>query len=470
MNESSHRLPEAFVRSVKEQFTHAEAEMLLDSILKKGDPPVSIHLNTRKTQSRPDLEAVSWSSDGYYLNERPIFTQDPLFHAGAYYVQEASSMIIGKVFEQTRQEHSIRILDLCASPGGKSTQLLAKMNDGDLLVANDVVRSRARILMENMVKWGSDQVVITNNDPGDFAPLEGFFDFVLIDAPCSGEGMFRKDPSAVDQWSPENVTLCCGRQKRIIADSWECLAEDGILVYSTCTFNTSENEEILSWLITNYEVESVPVSVEDVHGILSYEVGSHTGYKMLPGLVKGEGFCFFAVKKANGPSRRILSGGKPGKSRALKWRASGLIDPHSFYGYEQNGLVFATRKIQEIEALRKHLTIIRSAVLIGELKKDKLIPSHELALSQVLDMRCWPSITLTYEQALTYLMRETFEITNTEKGFNLLLFYDLPLGWINHLGNRFNSLYPSGWRIQRDFRNYQSFSVADFIPGESFSA
>lgn len=464
MSDTQH-LPESFIRSVREQLPTAEANAFLQAIA-EGAPPVSIQLNYKKLPVRLNQDPVLWSEHAYYLDERPVFTSDPLFHAGAYYVQEASSMIIGEVFDQIRADHPVRILDLCAAPGGKSIQLLSRLREGDLLVANDVVNSRARILMENLVKWGSDQVMISNNDPQDFNRLTGFFDVLLIDAPCSGEGMFRKDANAINEWSAEHVDLCCGRQKRIIADAWNSLAEDGVLIYATCTFNKRENEEILNWLITSYQVVPIAVSIA-VDGIISYECGLFSGFKMLPGLVRGEGFCFFVVRKKEGPARWEAKSGKKAAKKAsgrpFREAVKGIRSLEQQQFYERDGSVFITSFYPLLDELSAKLKLIRSGILVGEIKQGKLIPSHELALNEILDREQWPWMSLDFHQSLNFLMKEPFELPLAERGFNLLCFNKLPLGWINHLGNRFNSLYPSGWRIQRDYRNEAPFTILDYM-------
>ena len=223
------------------------------------EPPVSIRLNPGKpvpiSRLFPDEQIglpVSWCESAYYLKSRPVFTLDPCLHSGTYYVQEASSMFLYHIFGQILPAHPVRVLDLCAAPGGKSTLIASRLSSGSLLVANEVIRSRAGILKENMIKWGTSHVVVTNNDPADFHHLKGAFDIIVVDAPCSGEGMFRKDPGAIQEWNESNLQLCSERQQRILADIWPCLKPSGFLVYSTCTYNPGENEAILERLIRKY--------------------------------------------------------------------------------------------------------------------------------------------------------------------------------------------------------------------------
>ena len=231
------------------------------------EPPVSIRLNPGKpvpiSRLFPDEQIglpVSWCESAYYLKSRPVFTLDPCLHSGTYYVQEASSMFLYHIFGQILPAHPVRVLDLCAAPGGKSTLIASRLSSGSLLVANEVIRSRAGILKENMIKWGTSHVVVTNNDPADFHHLKGAFDIIVVDAPCSGEGMFRKDPGAIQEWNESNLQLCSERQQRILADIWPCLKPGGFLVYSTCTYNPGENEAILERLIRKYGARSIEIA------------------------------------------------------------------------------------------------------------------------------------------------------------------------------------------------------------------
>lgn len=449
-------LPEEFIRHTT-SLLGPEASKVLATI-EAHEPPVSLRLNTGKLTTKPTLQPVRWASDAYYLPERPTFTQDPWFHAGAYYVQEASSMMLEQAIRQTRTEAPMRVLDLCAAPGGKSTHLLSILRAEDLLVANEVIQARARILHENLTKWGRANAFVTCDDPSSFASLAGFFDMVVIDAPCSGEGMFRKDPAAITEWSPEHVGLCADRQRRILSDAWDALAYDGVLVYSTCTFNTQENEQILEWLLNEFSAEPIPIKTQQEWGTRQFSE-QPIGQKMLPGLVDGEGYCFFALRKKSGSDRweaaqlsRRKARKQRGKTPAKPPEVKGLkgADHLSIMSFDQ--ALVATAFPQELEALKKHIRVVKSGVLLGEQKKNKLVPAHEFALSELLTGGSYPAINLTYEQALSYLMKDPFDLT-ADRGFQLVQYEGQPLGWINHLGNRFNNLYPANWRIQKDFRH-----------------
>ena len=247
-------------------------------------PPTSVRVND-KIAYQPSSENVAWCKSGYYLDERPLFTADPLFHAGVYYVQEASSMFLEQAVKQYFPMADT-VLDLCAAPGGKSTLLSQTLAESSLLVSNEIIRSRAYILAENLIKWGNPNVVVTNNEPKDFAILGGFFDAIVIDAPCSGEGMFRKDAGAVEEWSEYNVTLCAARQTEIVSSVWDALKTDGILVYSTCTFNREENEENVQWICNELGAEVLSIDLQGNSDITK----SDFGYRFYPHKTKGEGF------------------------------------------------------------------------------------------------------------------------------------------------------------------------------------
>src|SRR5690349_20465104 len=240
---------------------------------------------------------VPWCEEGYYLKTRPSFTLDPLLHAGAYYVQEASSMFLWNVLEETvgKNHDALKVLDLCAAPGGKSTLLASYFKDA-LIVSNEVIKSRAAILVENITKWGSDNVVVTNNDPKDFSSLQNYFDVIVVDAPCSGSGLFRKDPEAIEEWSEENVLLCSQRQQRFVADAFPTLKKDGILIYSTCSYSEEEDEDILDWMMEHFSIDNLQLTVDNEWKIVEVQSEKHKayGYRFFPHKVKGEGF-FIAV-------------------------------------------------------------------------------------------------------------------------------------------------------------------------------
>jgi len=265
-----------------------------------AESPTSIRLNPFKPSTIKGHEKVAWCTEGYYLNSRPSFTFDPLFHAGCYYVQEASSMFISHIlYYINKEDDSIKVLDLCAAPGGKSTLISSALKENDLLVANEIIKTRVPVLTDNLTRWGTANTIVSNNDPKDFGKVKGFFDIILVDAPCSGSGMFRKDPNAMNEWSEANVNLCHQRQERILADVYPALKEDGYLIYSTCSYSMEENEDILDWLCNEFDLESIRIPVKDDWGIVESQSSQNKawGYRFYPDKVKGEGLFAACLKK-----------------------------------------------------------------------------------------------------------------------------------------------------------------------------
>jgi len=305
-------LPLDFVTNIG-QIPNCDHQKLLESLV--TEPAVSIRVNLHKkalTTFTNELELIPWCKDGFYMKERPVFTLDPLFHAGAYYVQEASSMIVGHAFSQLFPEtKNLRILDSCAAPGGKSTQLVSLLDDSSLLISNEIMRNRAMILSENMQKWGQSNVVVTNGDPKLLGNIPGYFDAMIIDAPCSGEGMFRKDETAVKEWSLANVAMCVQRQKQIVGDLWNSLKENGVIFYSTCTFNTNENEELARWICEEFGAESIKISIDESWGITPVELTGIHSLRCFPYKCKGEGFSLMVLRKtASSEKHKTVTKGK----------------------------------------------------------------------------------------------------------------------------------------------------------------
>jgi 16S rRNA C967 or C1407 C5-methylase (RsmB/RsmF family)/NOL1/NOP2/fmu family ribosome biogenesis protein len=400
-------------------------------------------------------EKVPWSWHGYYLSQRPSFTLDPLFHAGTYYVQEASSMFLEEVLKQTVDlTKPLRILDLCAAPGGKSTLIQSLINSKSLLVSNEVIKSRVNILTENIIKWGADNVIVTNNDPKDLLRVENYFDVIVIDAPCSGSGLFRKEPDAINEWSEENVNLCNQRQQRIIADAMPALKQNGVLIYSTCSYSKEEDEDILDQMITEFELNSIRLQPDQNWNIVETisEKANGYGYRFYPDKVKGEGFFITAVQKKNGndfyfPRSKKTNSEKLTKNEEAivrKW----ISDNADVVFFKKNEFVYAlpSNLLDDLNFLRSSLYIKKAGVLLGKIAHDELIPDHELALSNIINGEI-QSIDLTKEQALNYLRKEEIKIETNLKGWCVVKYEDQNLGWIKILQNRINNYYPSEWRI-----------------------
>ena len=422
-------------------------------------PATTIRINRTKYEGKPDLKTVDFCETGYFVPVRPVFTIDPFIHSGVYYVQESSSMFLEQALKKIVNRPDMKVLDLCAAPGGKSTHLASLLPTDSLLVSNDVIRSRGQILSENLKKWGSPNVIVTNNDPHDFQRLLGFFDVVLIDAPCSGEGLFRRDENAVQEWSPDNAQLCAQRQQRILADVWPTLREGGVLIYSTCTFNPAENEENIQWLSEFAAIEPVSLDISDHWGITVTNAGGFPCYRFYPHKVSGEGLFMAVVRKAGGdgqPQQKKIKDNPLLASKAEKGMARVLFndDRLDVLRFEDALLSFPATALPELLQIKNNLRIIHAGVKIGEIKQKDLLPAHELALSSILDRSAFPEIDLTIEDALRFLKRDDISLQSAERGWNLITYRKIPLGWVKNLGNRFNSAFPKEWRIR--------MSVAEF--------
>lgn len=420
------KIPEAFERRMALRADFVEFKKALSE-----DAITSIRINNHKKTSITGLP-VPWCSAGIYLPERPVFTLDPNFHAGAYYVQEASSMFLEQaVGASVDLSKPLRVLDLCAAPGGKSTHLLQLISKESLLVSNEVIRTRAVTLSENIQKWGKANVIVTNNDPKDFTVLSGYFDLIVVDAPCSGEGLFRKDEASVEEWSEENANLCALRQRRILSDVWPSLKENGVLIYCTCTYNEAENEDNVKWLSEQKDVELIDLP-------LFPGIEKTTGYRLMPHKVKGEGFFIAAVRKRSKEQTIRI---KPGNLKISKLKPGWLIGDYRYY--ELGDLLVAFDHEDSLP-----LNIVTRGVAVATIAKNKLVPEHALALSVDLDRDAFPVVDLEKSEALKYLSKETIAPRDNERGFALVRYDGNNLGFINRLGNRINNLYPSNWRIR----------------------
>ena len=456
---AKNQLPGAFESQMRALLGPAEYALFKEGL----DHPAqtSLRLNWRKPvdiifSKRP----IPWAKEGYFLEERPSFTIDPTFHAGAYYVQEASSMFISHILESLKIPKGI-YLDLAAAPGGKSTLLSSYLGEDGLLVANEVIAARTQILKENVIKWGLGNTVVTHNDPEHFSPLDGFFDLVLVDAPCSGEGMFRKDPQARAEWSPENVLLCSARQKRIVDTAGELVKGGGYFLYATCTFNEKENEEILRFLTEEFAFEPVRIPLDPSWGIVETEVntedGTFYGYRFFPHKVAGEGFFITALRRPEGAYSQLAPSNKEFKHHSLKRvgeKESVELDKEvggdgtgKFYLLQETYFRMQGDYNRELEKLAQVLSVRYFGVELGKKHKKEWIPSHEWALS-ILPKNGFPQQELTQEEALAFLRKKDQSYTNLPLGWVLLTYKKLSLGWVKNLGNRVNNYYPKEWRIR----------------------
>lgn len=438
-------LPEAFINRTKsilgEDFQSFEKSL-------EDLPPTSIRVND-KADYQPSEEKVDWCEHGYYLSERPLFTADPFIHSGAYYVQEASSMFLYQAVKQ-HFPTAETVLDLCAAPGGKSTLLTQALPESSLLVSNEIIRSRAYILAENLIKWGNANVVVTNNEPKDFENLPDFFDAMVIDAPCSGEGMFRKDAGAIQEWSEYNVTQCTQRQRNIVTSVWDSLKTDGILVYSTCTFNQEENEENVKWICTELGADLLTI---DLNGNKDITV-TEFGYRFYPHKTKGEGFFLSVIKKTATTPRAKKNKDEKKKPSKLANKNNNLTlslkNPEKWEIVEEGNFTKAYDKnrLSDFILLNKQLKCMHSGILLGETKGSDFIPSACIALSKNLNKENVNTVDVDYKTAISFLKKEVIQLPETSRGYILICYKGQALGWVKNVGNRCNNMYPAEWRIR----------------------
>ncbi|MBC9932414.1 RNA methyltransferase [Chitinophaga qingshengii] len=445
-----------FDRAPFEQ-VHAAAEKITSlrfNPLKVRTP--GVQGNILAALSDADAARVPWSTTGYYLSQRPSFTFDPYFHAGAYYVQEASSMFLEHAVRATMDlRQPLKVLDLCAAPGGKSTLLQSLLNEQSLLVANEVIKPRAALLADNLSKWGAANVVVSNNDPRDFGRLPGYFDLVVIDAPCSGSGLFRRDPELIPEWSLENVALCSQRQQRILADVLPALKEDGVLIYSTCSFSREEDEVILDWLADHFELENIPLDVPEAWQIVPTVTTKRncTGYRFYPNRLKGEGFFISCFRKrdmaGSGKRKETKQPVVSVKEKELLSQWIQLPDGYSYWPHQDEILILSPQLGADIALLQQQLYIRKAGVKAGQLGKKELIPDHQLAMSP-LTVASVPVVDLELKAALQYLRKEDPGIDTSVKGWALMRYGQMSLGWAKILPNRMNNYYPKELRILKD--------------------
>jgi 16S rRNA C967 or C1407 C5-methylase (RsmB/RsmF family)/NOL1/NOP2/fmu family ribosome biogenesis protein len=416
-------------------------------------PSISLRTNPQKFSSPIAAEKIPWCETGIFLKERPSYTLDPIFHSGAYYVQEASSMFVEQAFRQIERTENRIVLDLCAAPGGKSTHLLSLLDSSDLLVANEVIRSRVSVLNENIRKWGHQNVVVCSNDPADFSNLEGLFDVILVDAPCSGEGLFRRDASAIQQWSVDTTNLCATRQRRILADIWPSLKNGGYLIYSTCTFNPEENEENLKWLAENNDFESIRIPLQENWGIQEMEINGLFGYRFLPHKVKGEGFFLTLIRKKDGNNSFSIP--KKTKTRLEKMPKQYAeirnwlnTTDSEFFAKSEFLIAFPEDKIPVLNALSEQLRVISFGLPVAQFKKNDLLPEHTFALSVDRNPAIFESVELDLRDALLFQKKDEIRIDSSTKGWMLVQYQGVPLGFAKNLGNRANNYFPKEWRIR----------------------
>lgn len=446
------QLPPAFVESISR---YPQLTILSESLLQQ--PVTSVRINPLKCKEVPSSlytlvsGQVPWCNYGHYLRRRPQFTFDPHLHQGVYYVQDASSMAISAILRQITCDTPVTYLDACAAPGGKTTCAVSSLPDGSVVVANEYDNRRASILYENMSKWGGSDIVVSRGDTSKLVRLGEMFDIVAVDAPCSGEGMMRKDSQAIEQWSPHLIDSCVALQRKIIANAMACLKPGGYLIYSTCTFNLKENEENLKWAIDEFGLTPVMIDcLETSEGVVKGIDCDLPCYRFIPGKIEGEGL-FISVLKKYGSAGIDLSykSFKDKFENICCKKTADWVSGETELWTEDNEIWAAHKKNAKlIRYISSHLDTISHGVHVASIKGKDVVPCNELALSEIFNRNAFPNVELTVDQALLYLQRDNIVLPDdTPRGFVLLTYDDRPLGFVKNIGNRSNNLLPKQWRI-----------------------
>lgn len=440
------KLPEEFIEQLR-VLLPGEWEALAEAIT-TTEPSVAVRVNDMRGVGVPSsARRVPWCEQGFYLQDRPVFTFDTDWHAGHYYVQDASSMFIAHVIRHFIHE-PVRYLDLCAAPGGKTTAAIQALPEPSLVVANEIVPPRARVLADNVIRWGHPRCVVTSNAPAQIGKLTHFFDVIATDVPCSGEGMMRKDDEAVAQWSPALVEQCAQRQREILTDVWSALRPGGLLIYSTCTYNRQENEQMAEFIVNELGATSLEVPIESdwkIHPAIGSD--SHC-YRFMPHRVDGEGLFMAVFRKAGDAPRQIprIKEKMPKKSDEIgkNW----LANPDEFVIDQQGDMFIAVPQdiSREVTALRASLNVLHAGVELATVMGRKTVPHPALAMSTARAADAFPVCEVDYPTALRYLRGESVCLDGP-RGYVLVAHQGAVLGFANNLGNRANNLYPKPQRI-----------------------
>ena len=439
-------LSQAFIEQLR-GLLPAEWEALVDTIT-SSEPSVAVRVNEARGVDVPDgARRVPWCGPGFYLQDRPTFTFDPDWHAGCYYVQDASSMFIAHVIRSLVHE-PVRYLDLCAAPGGKTTAALQALPPYSMVVANEIVPPRARVLADNVIRWGNPRCVVTSNAPAHLGKMTHFFDVIAADVPCSGEGMMRKDDEAVAQWSPALVEQCAQRQREILTDVWQALRPGGLLIYSTCTYNCQENEQMADFIVSELGAVSLEVPIDpswNIHGAIGSDIH---GYRFMPHRVDGAGLFMAVFRKDGDGPRQVPRIKEKNTKKADEIGKNWLSQPDDYAIDQQGDLSIAVPKdIQrEVTALRASLNVLHAGVELATVMGRKTVPHHALAMSTARAREAFPTCEVDYPTALRYLRGESITV-DAPRGHVLIAHEGAVLGLANNLGNRANNLYPKPLRI-----------------------
>ncbi len=421
----------------------------------KENPPVSVRFNPfKKANTGLNIgEQVPWCENAYYLDNRPVFTADPLFHAGCYYVQEASSMFLDFALKQVCDfEKDLSVLDFCAAPGGKTTLLLSLLSSQSLLVANELVPKRGAVLAQNIAKWGTSNTLVTCSSSETFSNIRDFFDLVLVDAPCSGSGLFRKQPEAMDEWSLAHAKSCSLRQKKMLEELFPVLKEGAVLVYSTCSYSCCENEEVVNFLIKTGMFELLKINIPTDWGVID----SGMGYRFYPYHLRGEGFfCAFLKYMGNNRDNFKKESGKTAKWKKATEKEKALFDPFLKKNWKDEfDMIFKNdfkllnnNVLRLIEAYSEILYIKEIGTKLGGFKQNDFIPAHEFALSIHKNTEI-SEVKLSREQALLFLKREMLKLSSDNTGLSLITYGGCGIGWAKFIQNRINNYLPAEYTIK----------------------
>lgn len=420
------RLPPLFVESLRQTGDMAAG---LPEALACGDVTVSVRINRAKgVTAATSLECVPWCDSGCYLSRRELFAADPHWHQGLYYVQEASSMAAGAAMAELAARlradgsGSLCVLDACAAPGGKTIGIAEALTADDIVVANEKDARRGTILLENITKWGRSNIAVTNGDARAFGKLRDTFDIIAADMPCSGEGMMRKEPAAIEQWSPTLVQQCAALQRSIATTLWGALKPGGYMLYSTCTFNTAENEDNIRHLIEECGAESVPLSLENTPGVCPATDAAIHACRFLPGRIRGEGLFLAALRKP--------------RNGCAGYSAQPLSTKRS-----------AKRLAKMLQSVTK---VVRYGMVASETRGHDIIPTHQYVCSIGFETSAMPLIDLNLNDTYEYLRGNALTglPDGTPRGYAVMQYDGHPLGLAKVIDRRANNLYPANMRMR----------------------
>ena len=441
-------LPQAFSERIQNQFASC-SEAFLGALDREVNTSVLLH-PTKSAFLTIEGIPVPWNSFGRILHERPSFILDPAYHAGAMYSQESNSMLLAHVFQFILPElNAPVVLDLCAAPGGKSLVLSTLLPSDGLLVSNEIIPQRLSILRENLDKWGLANGLTMGLSP-EKIPFSGQFDVIVVDAPCSGEGLFRRQISYRDEWKSSFAGVCAAKQEEILEEAHRLLKPGGFLIYSTCTYAPEENEKQVMRLVKNWEYTSTAVPMDASWQVDMWSEGEVEAYRMLPHLTPGEGFFCALLRKPDGPTE----GFRQHKHAEVLALSKKEIDAaHRFVNNDcevwknDANLVFTGRKHPFLKSWLTAFPKSNSGTQIGTFLRDEFLPAQALANTRLASEGV-PKVEVSREDALQFLRRESIVVPE-KLGWCLITHEQQHLGWGKALGNRFNNYYPNEWRIRQ---------------------